>query len=209
MTSAGCVCNTTDKESLSIRFDKRKTCFRNERTEIKRSASEIHCYPIYDPDKLTLDFALIKLQSPIPLRAARRLPPLCLDREVRPKLPPGQKVLIYGWGKVGEKVARSSILQPNGMVTIVNNTLCEAEFRSEGITPTGILGRMICTKANTTKACKGNYGSAVITQNENELFLSAVVSKSTKSCGTDQSFLIHSKTRNKEFLEWSDEIINS
>ena len=209
VTSARCVCNGTDKQSLSIRFGKSKTCFRNERQEVKRSASEIHCFPDYHRDELTIDFALIKLQSPIHLKAARRLPPLCLDRKQRPKVPPGQNVLIYGWGRVGENVARGSTLRPNGMVTVVDNDLCIAEFKKEGLNPGGIVDRMICTRANTTSACRGNYGSAVITQNEDELLFSAVVSKSTKSCGTDQSFLIHSKTRNRSFLQWSDEIINS
>jgi len=209
LTSAGCVCNGTDKQSLSIGFGKRKTCARSESKQTLASASEIYCYPNYDRGELSIDFALIKLQSPISLRMSRRLPPLCLDREQRPRVLPGDKVLIYGWGRVGKKVAPPSLLKPNSNITVVDVSLCEAQFEKEGISPRGIVGRMICTIANTTRACRGNYGSAVITQNENDLFLSAVVSKTTKSCGTDQSFLIHSKTRNKDFLRWSDKIINS
>ena len=204
LTSAGCVCNGLDRQSLSIRFGKNRTCFHRERREVRLSASEIYCYSNYKAAKLSLDFALIKLQSAIPVRNVKRSPPLCLSRQVRSTVLPGQKVLIYGWGRVGEEVPEDAVLQSSGMVTIANLSECMTEFNSDGIK--GTPERMICTMANTTSACSGNYGSAVITNTKNKLFLTAVVSKSTKSCGTDRSFLIHSKTRNLNFIKWINNI---
>ena len=206
LTSAGCVCNGVDKQSLSIRFGKSRTCFYDDPREVRLSASDIYCYPKYSPNKLTLDFALIKLQSPIPLESVQRSPPLCLTRKQgREYVQPGQNVMVHGWGRVGEEVPEDAVLQSSGMITIANLSECMEEFNSDGIK--GTPRRMICTMANTTSACIGNYGSAVISVDKNsKLLLSAVVSKSTKSCGTIRSFLVHSKTKNIDFINWHNNI---
>ena len=205
LTSAGCVCDGIDQQSLSIRFGKSRTCFRSESQEVQLSASEIYCYPKYKPDKLTSDFALIKLQSTIPVDDVKRSPPLCLERQGKEPVRPGQKVLIYGWGRVGEEVPEDAILQSTGMVTIVNRSECMDGFKKDRIR--GSASRIICTIANTTSACNGNYGSAVVSLGKrNKLYLTAVLSKSTRSCGTDQSYLAHSKTRNLDFINWHNNI---
>ena len=209
LTSAGCACNGIEKQSLSIRFGKSRTCFYNDPQEVRLSASDVYCYPKFSPTKLTLDFALIKLQSAIPLDSVQRSPPLCLARkQEREYVQPGQSVTIYGWGRVGEQVPEDAVLQSSGMITIANLSECKDGFNSDGIK--GTPRRMICTMANTTSACIGNYGSAAVSfDKNNNLFLRAVVSKSTKSCGTDQSFLVHSKTKNVDFINWRNRIDTS
>jgi len=205
LTSAGCACNGIDKQSLSIRLGKTSTCFHSDRREIQLSASEIYCYPNYNPSRLSQDFALIKLQSVIPVNDIKRSPPLCLERQGKQTVLPGQNVVTYGWGKIGEEVPEDAILQSSGMVTIVDSSICVDRFKAERIRGSG--SRMICTNANTTSACNGNYGSAVISLGKkNKIYLTAVVSKSTRFCGTDQSFLAHSKTRNIDFINWYNNI---
>ena len=81
LTSAACVCNGVDRASLSIRYGKQKTCFYDEHQEVQLTASEIFCYPNFQPKKLSADFALVKLQSPIPLETVELFPPLCLSKD--------------------------------------------------------------------------------------------------------------------------------
>ena len=206
LTSAACVCNGVDRASLSIRYGKQKTCFYDEQQEVKLTASEVFCYPNFQPKKLSADFALVKLQSPIPLETVKLFPPLCLskDRHERKVIKPGQQVNIFGWGKVGERVPEDAIIHSTGNVTIVDKRQCL--FEGSAVSAKVII---ICTAAFTPVACNGNLGSAVIAINDNKLILAAVVSKGTKSCGSDQSYIFHSKTRNIKFMNWSNNIIHN
>ena len=89
-----------------------------------------------------------------------------------------------------------------GKVIIGRNSECKAVFKSENSkfkSPKEI----ICTLANTSEACRGNYGSAVIAHHgQYKLTLGGVVSKRTKMCGTTRSYLAHSKTYSKRFIDW-------
>ena len=154
---------------------------------------------------MSADFALVKLQSPIPLETVKQFPPLCLakNRHKKEVVEAGQQAIIFGWGKIGERVPDDAIIHSTGNVTIADKTKCTLE----GSNVNG--KRMICTAAYTSVACNGNYGSAVIVINDNKLLLAAVVSKRTKSCGSDHSYIFHSKTRNIEFIKWSNNILRN
>ena len=69
LTSARCVCNNDNGiEDLSIRYGKKRTCYYRDRSEKRRSVSEIYCYPNFDPNKVTVDLAIINLKTPLPIR---------------------------------------------------------------------------------------------------------------------------------------------
>ena len=67
--------------SLSIRYGKQKTCFYDEQEEVKLTASEVYCYPNFKLDRLFVEFALVKLRTPIPVEMAEMLPPQCLAKD--------------------------------------------------------------------------------------------------------------------------------
>ena len=134
----------------------------------------------------------------------RQSPPLCLgiNRAIRKFFSFGQQVIIFGWDLVGQQLDHNEVLMSTGKVIISRNSECKAVFKSENSkfkSPKEI----ICTVANTTKACRGDYGSAVIAQHGRyRLILGGVVSKRTKMCGTTKSYLAHSKTYSKRFINW-------
>ena len=206
LTSAGCVCSGVSKTSFSIRYGKQKTCYYDEHQEVKLTASKVYCYSRFKPDRLSTDFALVKLQSPIPLGTVKRLPPLCLPsyRIDKKDIVAGKQVIIFGWGRIGEKVPKDALIHSTGNITIANITECEQALEKSSTNHK----RMICTTANTSIACNGNYGSGVIVISDSKLVLAAVVSKRTTSCGSDHSFIYHSKIRNAQFIEWSNNILN-
>ena len=205
LTSARCVCNNDtgiDKQSLSIRFGKTRTCFYTDNNETQHTVSEIYCNPNYAANALTVDIAAIKLQSPIPISVMKQSPPLCINnvRKTKKLFSPGRLVEIFGWGMVGKTVERNSTLQSTGNVQVAKMK-CKKIFREEGIRNHSDDGVM-CTMANTTSACTGNYGSAVIARKRNKIYFGGIVSKVTSVCGATNSYLAHSKLYAKTTLNW-------
>jgi len=206
LTSARCVCNNNDgidRQSLSIRFGKTRTCFYTDTNETQHTVSEIYCYPNHKTDALTVDIAAIKLQSPFPINVMKQFPPLCTDstRDKRKLFSSGKNVEIFGWGMVGETIERESTIQSTGKV-LVAKAKCKKKFRKEGIKRDRSDRALMCTVANTTSACTGNYGSAVITRKNNKIHFGGIVSKVTSKCGATNSYLAHSRLHAKPTFNW-------
>ena len=208
MTSADCVCNNNrsrgiDTQSLSIRFGKTRTCSYSDPNELSLSVSEIHCYPKHVDGALVTDIAAIKLQTPIPVATMTQSPPLCIKnaREGKKQFLNGRNVEIFGWGKVGETVDKEATLQSTGSVVIEDLSKCRKVFKRDMV-KYRVGTEIMCTIANTTSACTGNYGSAVVSSEGNTMYFGAIVNKATAVCGAPSSYVAHSKTFNKEVFEW-------
>ena len=211
LTSARCACKNdvgVDKQSLSIRFGKIKTCYYREANEIQLSASEIYCFPGHSAKALTVDIAVIKLQSPIPVNTMKQSPPLCIADIRRGKkiFFAGKLVEIFGWGAVGKTIEREATLQSTGIVEVEGTAKCKAVFKKEKFKDRAS-GGIMCTIANTTSACIGNYGSAIVTSNEGIMYFGGIVSKVTSVCGATKSYLAHSKLYTKVAFRWVKSII--
>ena len=210
MTSAECACNNNsgiDKQSLSIRFGKTRTCSYSDPNELLLSVSEIHCYPKHVDDALITDIAAIKLQTPIPVTTMKQSPPLCIKnaRSGKGKFYYGKSVEIFGWGEVGETVDREATLQSTGSVVVEDLPKCRRVFKRDEV-KYRVGTEIMCTIANTTSACTGNYGSAVVSRKGNTMYFGGIVNKATAVCGAPGSYLAHSKISSKEVFEWINTI---
>ena len=206
LTSARCACNKgsgIDKQSLSIRFGKNRTCSYRDTNELQLATSEIYCYPNYTTDALTVDIAAIKLESPIPVNVMKQSPPLCIGNARKGKELFFSKgnVEIFGWGKLGRVVDEEATLQSSGNITVDVVMECRGVFKKERVKDRSNRGIM-CTVANTTSACTGNYGSAVVTRDKNTMYFGAIVSRMTSVCGATNSYLAHSKLFTKTAFQW-------
>ena len=206
LTSARCACNKgsgIDKQSLSIRFGKNRTCSYRDTNELQLAASQIYCYPNYTTDALTVDIAAIKLESPIPVNVMKQSPPLCIGNTRKGKELFFSKgnVEIFGWGRVGRVVDEEATLQSSGNITVDVVMECRGAFKKERVKDRSNRGIM-CTVANTTSACTGNYGSAVVARDKNIMYFGAIVSRMTSVCGATNSYLAHSKLFTKTAFQW-------
>ena len=206
LTSARCACNNgsdINKQSLSIRFGKNRTCSYRDTNELQLTASEIYCYPNYTSDALTVDIAAIKLESPIPVTVMKQSPPLCVSnaRKGKKLFFSEGNVQIFGWGQVGKTIEKEDTLQSSGNIVVDAVLECRGAFKKEGVKDHSNRGIM-CTVANTTSACTGNYGSAVVAGRKNTMYFGAIVSKMTSMCGATKSYLAHSKLFTKTAFEW-------
>ena len=186
LTSARCACNNgirSDIEGLSIRYGKKRTCYYRDRGEKRHTASEFFCYQNFEAEKVTADLAIMKLKTPLPLHTLVTSPPLCFStkREGKELFFSGGNVEMFGWGEVGKSIHRTSMIKSTGNITVDERLECKQAFASEGVQfTTG----MMCTVANTTSACTGNYGSGLITKDDdNKILLGGIVSRATKVCG--------------------------
>ena len=211
LTSAGCACNNNsgiDKQSLSIRFGKTRTCSYSDANELSLSVSEIHCYPKHTDKALITDIAAIKLQTPIPVNTMNQSPPLCTEnaRDGKRQFVYGKVVEIFGWGMVGETIEKEATLQSTGNIVVEDLPKCRKVFKSDEV-KFRVGTEIMCTIANTTSACTGNYGSAVVSRKGNTMYFGAIVNKVTSMCGTPNSYLAHSKIFPKEVIEWINDMI--
>ena len=208
LTSARCACvNGIGKQNLSIRFGKNRTCSYRDTNELQLSASEIYCYPNYTADALTVDIAAIKLQSPIPVNVMKRSLPLCFKaRKGKKHFFAGENVEIYGWGKVGETIETEATLQSTGNIVVDTTKECRKAYKQEEVKDL-TSGGIMCTIANTTSACTGNYGSAVVARGKNIMYFGGIVSKTTSVCGSTNSYLAHSKLYTKVAYDWIASVI--
>ena len=208
LTSARCACNNgSGIEGLSIRYGKKKTCYYRDTGEKRRLASEIYCNSNFEYDKVIADLAVMKLATPLPLHTLERSPPLCFStkREGKELFFSGGNVEMFGWGEVGKPVSRKSVIKSTGNVAVDDKLECKQTFASEGVQfTTG----MMCTVANTTSACTGNYGSGLITRDDdNKILLGGIVNRATKVCGDKDSYVAHTRLYTKEVITWIRDII--
>ena len=208
LTSARCVCNNgSGIEDLSIRYGKKMTFYYRDRGEKRRLASEIYCYPSFDPKRVTVDLAIIKLKTPLPVSTLENYPPLCFDtrRKDKERFFSGNKVEVFGWGRIGELVSTESTLQSTGNVTVDVTLECKNIFKNEGVQ---FDAGMMCTIANTTSACTGNYGSGLITKDDdNKILLGGIVNRVTKVCGDKDSYVAHTRLSTKVATKWIRSVI--
>ena len=210
LTSAGCACNNgTGIEGLSIRFGKNRTCSYRDTNEVQFLVSEIHCYPAYDPSKLTVDIAAVKLHSPIPVDVIRQSRPICIDsiRRGRKLFFSNRYVEIFGWGMVGESVESEATLKSTGNITVRTVLECKNAFKEERVKYRAH-GGIMCTIANTTSACTGNFGSAVVARKKRQLYFGGIVSKKTSKCGVPNSYLAHSRLYTKTAYDWVSSVVH-
>ena len=203
LTSARCACkNGSGIEGLSIRYGKKRTCYYRDRSERRRTASEIYCYPNFDPKKVTVDLAIVKLRASLPVGTLENYPPLCFSsrRKGKEHFFSGGKVEMFGWGHIGELVSRESTLQSTGNVTVDVTLECKNIFKNEGVR---FDPGMMCTIANTTSACTGNYGSGLITKDDdNKILLGGIVNRATKVCGGKDSYIAYTRLGTKVATKW-------
>ena len=138
LTSAKCACNNgsgIDKQSLSVRFGKNRTCSYLDTNQLQLAAAEIYCYPNYTTDALTVDIAANKLKSPIPVNVMKQSPPLCIGNVRKGKKLFFSKgnVEIFGWGKVGKVVDEDATLQSSGNIVIDDVKECREAFKKERV----------------------------------------------------------------------------
>ena len=121
----------------------------------------------YTTNALTVDIAAIKLESSILVNIIKQSPPLCIGnaRKGKKLFFSKRNVEIFGWGKVGKVVDEDATLQSSGNIVIDDIKECIKAFKKERVKDHSKRGIM-CTVANTTPACTGNYGSAVVARNK-------------------------------------------
>lgn len=209
LTSARCACNK-DKQSLSIRFRKNRTCSYRDPNELQLSASEIYCYSNFT-NTLTTDIAAIKLQTPIPTRAMKRSPPLCIHNARKGKhlFYFGKNVETFGWGKIGTAIEKEAILESTGSIVVDTTKNCKKVFREESVQTYNTNTLMMCTIANASSACTGNYGSAVVARSKKAVYFGGIMSRSTLVCGAANSYLAHSKLYAQVAFDWITSTIRS
>lgn len=211
LTSARCACrNGVGIEGLSYRFGKEKTCSYEDTGEVQRLASKIYCYSTYDPDILTVDIAAVKLESPIPIDVIQQSQPLCIDnvKEGKKLFFTGGKVQIFGWGIIGKAVENEATLRSTGTIIVDATQECKSVFKKEKVKYRA-RGGAICTLANTTSSCIGNYGSAVVSSDEDTLYFGAIVGRSTSECGVTGSYIAHSRLFAKDAFDWISNVTKS
>jgi len=207
LTAASCVCNTKYKNDLVVRSGKVHACSLSERKETEHSIEKVYCYSDFRPSNLVFDLALIKLNTANVIKELHSVRPACIKRgRKRNSVQPNDKVIYYGWGKIGSATPDNALLKLS-ISTVMNNRKCQSFFSKED--NANIKGSLFCTISNTSDACAGNIGSGVVSiVGHKHLFLQGVISRSINDCGQPGSFVADSKIQTKKILKWIQKIFN-
>lgn len=213
ITSAKCVCNTnTDKNYLSLKLKKSRTCAIKEDGELGFSISEIYCHPNHNSSYgKQIDLALMKADSRIPVENLNKVKPLCLEKadnidELYEYTEASRTFYIYGLGNPERTVKDNATLVAT-QVSLAPHFSCLQQFYSEGTDYNGNPS-IFCMYSTNPEACVADLGSAIINANVNgKMIFAGVTSSFTEKCGVQDSLISCSKIQDLNVLEWASNII--
>ena len=207
ITSAKCVCSADfNKDLLSLRVNKLRSCLVEENHEFNLSMLEVYCHPNHNTsDEEMVDLALIKIKNPVPTEKLHNTLPLCLHDSNNPVYYRSGKLVTYGLRSSFQRITTLTAAR----LSVSASSMCFKRFSELGI-KYGNNDKTFCMHASTASRCVGNPGSAVISFDENgKITFAGVISRFTKVCGEPNSYIANTKLQSADVLKWIDEIIEN
>ena len=178
---------------------------RDDRTEQKKSISEVHLHPGYNPNTFDSDIALIKFTKQaiytdyaIPICLPISLSDLALSNA-------GNTGRISGWGARKVNKTRSTKRLHTVQVPIVGHQTCKANHAPKYVISTN----MLCAGRIDGKgdACQGDSGGPLTVENRatGKSVLVGIVSWGDK-CGQKNKYGVYTKVKN--YVAWINSYIN-
>ncbi|XP_069161854.1 mast cell protease 1A [Procambarus clarkii] len=117
--------------------------------------SQIIPHEHYDNYLRVHDIALLKLEQPVKFSSA--VSPACLG--VHQDVYVGKKVVVAGWGKLGENESLPSTLM-EVQLSLVSGKMCKTKFKGS----LNITENMLCSFTNGKDTCVGDSGGPLVTK---------------------------------------------
>uniref|UniRef100_A0A667XAX5 Suppressor of tumorigenicity 14 protein homolog n=1 Tax=Myripristis murdjan TaxID=586833 RepID=A0A667XAX5_9TELE len=139
------------------------------RNVVRRNLRQVISHPHYNEYTFDNDIALMELDGPVSYTDYIR--PICLPA-AQHVFPPGNSVMITGWGATREGGFAATVLQ-KAQVRIINSTVCNELMGGQ------ITSRMMCAGvlSGGVDACQGDSGGPLSSPSSGgRMFLAGVVS---------------------------------
>ena len=141
--------------SLNVVLGEHDVSTGQESVSVIASVQEIIRHPGYNEDTVENDFALLKLEHPVPFGRYSHVRPACLpDREPEDGIP----VIATGWGTTSESGPQAEILQ-EVVLSKYPDSVCESSYPDDFVS-----GAMICAGVDEggKDACQGDSGGPLV-----------------------------------------------
>jgi len=125
-----------------------------------RTSAQIILHPLYNPGKVSYDFALVRLSEPFTVNDC--VGTVCLP-SVGEEVSPGTKCWITGWGTLQSSGYQPDILQ-EAEVSIVSNRDCwsKSDYGFRQIDHSMMCAQGINDNGDITDACQGDSGGPLV-----------------------------------------------
>ncbi|XP_026751369.2 vitamin K-dependent protein C [Galleria mellonella] len=193
VTAAHCV-----RKRLYVRLGEYDLMMKN-RGEMEMRVIEAVIHPLYDPDTVVNDVAMLRL--PTSARPDLGHGVACLPHPQQ-YLPPHTSCIILGWGKKRPTDLHGTRVLHEAQVSTIQQGVCRRSYWQYAITD-----NMVCAGRGRRDSCAGDSGGPLLCRDRNMRYYLQGITSFGDGCGKRGKYGIY--TRTSGYVLWMRDIINN
>ncbi|XP_059059689.1 transmembrane protease serine 6 [Achroia grisella] len=193
VTAAHCV-----RKRLYVRLGEYDLMMKN-RGEVEMRVLEAVVHPLYDPDTVVNDVAMLRL--PAPARPDLGHGIACLPHPQQ-YLPPHTSCIILGWGKRRPQDSHGTRVLHEAQVATIQQGVCRRSYWQYAITD-----NMVCAGRGRKDSCAGDSGGPLLCRDRNMRYYLQGITSFGDGCGKRGKYGIY--TRTSGYVSWMRNIMNN
>ncbi|CAG9560485.1 unnamed protein product [Danaus chrysippus] len=192
VTAAHCV-----RRRLYVRLGEHDLLVKG-RGELEMRVIQAVIHPLYDPDTVVNDVALLRL--PEPARPDLGHGVACLPRPQQP-LPPHTSCIILGWGKRRATDEHGTRILHEAQVSTIQQGVCRRSYWQYAITD-----NMVCAGRGHRDSCAGDSGGPLLCKDRYKRYVLQGITSFGDGCGKRGKYGIYTKTSG--YVTWMYDVMN-
>ncbi|KAI8428905.1 hypothetical protein MSG28_007538 [Choristoneura fumiferana] len=193
VTAAHCV-----RKRLYVRLGEHDLLLRNH-GEVEMKVTEAVIHPLYDPDTVINDVAMLRLPGAARTDLGHGI--ACLP-EPQTILAPHTNCVILGWGKKRSTDVHGTRLLHEAQVSTIQQGVCRRSYWQYAITE-----NMVCAGRGRRDSCAGDSGGPLLCRDKNMRYYLQGITSFGDGCGKRGKYGIY--TRTAGYVEWIKNIMSN
>ncbi|XP_041976469.1 chymotrypsinogen 2 [Aricia agestis] len=191
VTAAHCV-----RRRLYVRLGEHDLLVRGH-GEVEMRVAHVVIHPMYDPDTVVNDVALLRL--PAPARPDLGHGVACLPQP-HELLPPHTSCVILGWGKKRPTDVHGTRILHEAQVSTIQQAVCRRSYWQYSITDD-----MVCAGRGRRDSCAGDSGGPLLCRDRNYRYYLQGITSFGDGCGKRGKYGIY--TRTAGYVTWIRDVM--
>ncbi|XP_061709503.1 vitamin K-dependent protein C [Cydia pomonella] len=193
VTAAHCV-----RKRLYVRLGEHDLLLRN-RGELEMRVTEAVIHPLYDPDTVVNDVAMLRLPGPARLDMGHGI--ACLPGEEQ-TLAPHTSCVILGWGKKRSTDVHGTRILHEAQVSTIQQGVCRRSYWQYAITD-----NMVCAGRGRRDSCAGDSGGPLLCRGQDARYYLQGITSFGDGCGKRGKYGIY--TRTAGYVAWINNVMDN
>ncbi|XP_047986548.1 vitamin K-dependent protein C isoform X2 [Leguminivora glycinivorella] len=193
VTAAHCV-----RKRLYVRLGEHDLLLRS-RGELEMRVTEAVIHPLYDPDTVVNDVAMLRLPGPARLDMGHGI--ACLPGEQQ-TLAPHTSCVILGWGKKRSTDVHGTRILHEAQVSTIQQGVCRRSYWQYAITD-----NMVCAGRGRRDSCAGDSGGPLLCRGQDARYYLQGITSFGDGCGKRGKYGIY--TRTAGYVAWINNVMDN